>query len=94
MKRAGANRMKDYRVIRRIKKRLRLCDSRETRDLHVGLHGSQRLPAQHLLPPARWTVEITLAHYQSSLSFVTARCDYSLLTAQHIVLAGGSSIFP
>lgn len=86
--------MKDYRVIRRIKKRLRLCDSRETRDLHVGLHGSQRLPAQHLLPPARWTVEITLAHYQSSLSFVTTRCDYSLLTAQHIVLAGGSSIFP
>jgi len=74
--------MNDYRVTRRYiyKKRLRLCDSRETRDLHVELHGSQRLPAQHLLPPARWTVEITLAHYQSSLSFVT-HCDYSLLTA-------------
>jgi len=50
----------------RMKKKLRLI--RETRDLHVGLHGSQRLPAQHLLPPARWTVEITLAHCQSSIS--------------------------
>jgi len=40
-------------------KNLRLV--RETRDLHVGLYGSQRLPAQHLLPPARWTVEIILA---------------------------------
>lgn len=36
--------------------------SRETSDLHVGLHGSQRLPAQLLLPPDRRTVETTLGH--------------------------------
>lgn len=36
--------------------------SRETRDLHVGLHGSQRLPVQRPLPPDRRTVETTLGH--------------------------------
>ena len=41
--------------------------NRETRDLHVGLHGSQRLPAQRLLPPDRRTVETTLGHTVSQL---------------------------
>lgn len=42
--------------------------SRETRDLHVGLHGSQRLPAQRPLPPDRRTVETTLGHTVSQAS--------------------------